>query len=411
MKYQEVEDFLFNQLPIYQKQGIRALNRSLEKTKLLLNHLGNPQQNFKSVLVAGTNGKGSSCHMLASILQEAGYKTGLHTSPHLKSYTERIRINGIEIEKEYVTSFITKNINVFKEQTPSFFEITVALAFSYFSDQQVDIATVEVGMGGTYDSTNVLEPMVSLITNIGLDHQHILGNTIAEIAHEKAGIIKENTPVVVSVTQDECAHVFKEKAKKKNAMLVFGDIQYPNSFDYEIDLNGNYQKNNVPGVLGVVDVLTQNDFAISNKSIRNGLKKVAQNTGLKGRWQKISDHPLMICDTAHNVDGIREIVNQIKKIDFKNLSVVFGMVEDKKLSEIVRLLPNGKNVYYYFVEPNIPRAMNVETLFRQAKLLGLEGEMEKDVNKAIEKAKNKSGKNDMIYIGGSTFVVAEIANL
>ena len=410
MTYQETEDFLFNQLPIYQNQGRSALNRNLEKTILLLKHLGNPHNNFKSFLIAGTNGKGSSCHMIASILQEAGYKTGLHTSPHLKSYTERVRINGVEIEKDYVTSFIGDNIDYFKELLPSFFEITVALAFKYFSDKKVDIAIVEVGMGGRFDSTNVLNPMVCLITNIGLDHQHILGNTIAEIAAEKAGIIKHKTKVIIGEINLESAPVFKLKAKELHSEIVFSDMVFPSNLNYELDLKGEYQSKNLPGVLCLIDELKRFDFIVNESHIVRGLSSVVVNNSLKGRWQKMSSKPLTICDTAHNIDGVNLVVKQIEKTIKNKLFVVFGMVNDKTTIEILTILP--KDAYYFFVQPLVPRAKLIDELFEESLKVGLAGEVVRGgVNEAIKLAQKKASKEDMIYIGGSTFVVAEIENL
>lgn len=408
--YQQAEDFLFNQLPIYQKQGKAALNRSLDKTKALLEYLGNPHHNFKSVLVAGTNGKGSSCHMIASVLQQSGYKTGLHTSPHLKSYTERVKINGVEIDKEYITNFIGENYDFFKDQLPSFFEITVALAFQYFSDCKVDIAIVEVGMGGKFDSTNLLNPIVCLITNIGLDHQHILGDTIGEIAGEKAGIIKQDTKVIISETNTESAPVFISKAKELNAEIEFAGNKFSNVSNYELDLKGEYQKKNLPGVLCIVEELNRLNFAISESDITAGLSSVIKNNTLKGRWQKMSTSPLTICDTAHNIDGIKLVVEQIEECSKNNLFIVFGMVNDKSTIDILNILP--RNAYYFFVEPSIPRAKKVEELFSESLQVGLVGEViEGGVNVAITLAQKKAEKDDMIYIGGSTFVVAEIEDL
>lgn len=410
---------------MFQRVGASAYKADLTNTLALCEALGNPQRKFKSLHVAGTNGKGSTSHMLASILQSAGYKTGLHTSPHLKEFTERIRINGLDVSQKFVVDFTNRMKPHIEAIQPSFFEISVVMAFEYFASQQVDVAVIEVGLGGRLDSTNVITPVVSVITNIGYDHKDILGDTLEKIAGEKAGIIKPHVPVVVSERQAEVEKVFIEKAKHEGTELLFASDVYQatqsdNLFEItkndrvyvstlSLPLKGNYQEKNLPGVLKAVDVLNENGFAISRKQLVMGLEKTVIQTGLKGRWQQLGNGPLMICDTGHNADGVRKVVEQIRQQKFGKLFMIWGMVKDKEPDEVLKLLPN--EAYYYFCQASIPRAMEAAVLHQRAAAFGLSGEVEPDVNKAIEKAKRQASPDDFIFIGGSTFVVAEIENL
>ncbi|SEB47425.1 dihydrofolate synthase / folylpolyglutamate synthase [Maribacter dokdonensis] len=403
MTYKETLDWMFAQLPMYQNKGKVAFNSKLDGITLFASHLGNPHTNFKSIHVAGTNGKGSSSHLLASVLQEAGYKVGLYTSPHLKDFRERIRINGKKINKDWVVDFIENNSSFFEQRKLSFFEMTVGMAFSYFDKESVDIAIIEVGLGGRLDSTNIIHPEVSLITNIGMDHTDILGDTIPEIAREKAGIIKPNTPVVVSEFNEETAPIFKEVANKMNSKILFADSGNYNR-DYEIGLLGSYQKRNIKGVLGTLNLLK--GFEIREEDKVNGFKNVVKNTGLMGRWQKIGDQPTVICDTAHNKDGLSYVLEQLKNQEFDTLHIVIGVVKDKNITDILPLFP--KNAVYYFCKPKIFRGLDENILARQFYDLNFKGEIYKSVNKAFKAAKKQAKKSDLIYVGGSNFVVAEV---
>ena len=403
MTYKETLDWMFAQLPMYQNKGKVAFNSKLDGITLFASHLGNPHTNFKSIHVAGTNGKGSSSHLLASVLQEAGYKVGLYTSPHLKDFRERIRINGKKINKDWVVDFIENNSSFFEQHKLSFFEMTVGMAFSYFDKESVDIAIIEVGLGGRLDSTNIIHPEVSLITNIGLDHTDILGDTIPEIAREKAGIIKPNTPVVISEFNEETAPIFKKVANKMNSNILFADSGNYNS-DYEIGLLGSYQKRNIKGVLGTLNLLK--GFEIREEDKVNGFKNVVKNTGLMGRWQKIGDQPTVICDTAHNKDGLSYVLEQLKIQEFDTLHIVIGVVKDKNITDILPLFP--KNAVYYFCKPKIFRGLDENILARQFYDLNFKGEIYKSVNKAFKTAKKQAKKSDLIYVGGSNFVVAEV---
>lgn len=423
--FNEAIDFLYATLPMYQRVGAVAYKKDLTNTLALCEALGNPQNRFKSVHVAGTNGKGSSSHMIASVLQEAGYKTGLYTSPHLKSFTERIRVNGKEVAQEFVLDFVNRMEAVLHSVKPSFFETTVAMAFDYFAHQQVDIAVVEVGLGGRLDSTNVITPLVSLITNIGYDHTDMLGETLSQIAYEKAGIIKPTIPVVISERQVETTPVFLSKAKECNAAIYFAQDEYRIS-KYEtgyhilqqgvlrfkhlkLPLGGNYQHKNLYGVLKTLDVLQHTGFNLTDEQIASGLEKVVVNTNLKGRWQMLGNNPLIICDTAHNAEGLSEVIQQIKVQEYKLLYMVLGMVKDKQHDKVLSLLP--KEATYFFCQAKIPRAMEAGELMRQAAAFGLKGTVVPDVNQALAQAKAAATPDDLIFIGGSTFVVAEIDEL
>lgn len=429
MTYQETLDYLFNALPMFQRIGVAAYRNDLNNTLAFCSYLGNPERNLKCVHVAGTNGKGSTTHALSSVLMEAGYKVGLYTSPHLKSFTERIKINGLDIPEKDVVEFIADTKDFLEELKPSFFEMTVGMAFWYFAKEKVDIAVIEVGMGGRLDSTNVIIPEVSVITNIGFDHMQFLGNTLPLIAGEKAGIIKPNVPVVISQKQHETFSVFQKKAEETHAPIYFAEdfikvkrsglnssgkksfeiSDEGNEYAIEIDLHGNYQEKNLAGILQTIKILKLLKWKIGDAAVKNGLSKIVSNTGLKGRWQILGENPFIVCDTGHNEDGIRLIVEQINELDFERLFMVIGMVNDKDISKVLSILP--KNAWYIFCQATIPRAMDAEELAKKAFEAGLKGEIIRDVNLAIEKAENLASKEDLIFIGGSTFVVAEINDL
>lgn len=409
MNYQETTAWMFNQLPMYQLQGASAYKKDLTNTHLLINHLGNPHQNLKFLHVAGTNGKGSTSHMLASVLQQAGYKTGLYTSPHLKDFRERIKIispnNSGEITEDFVCDFINSNKDFFEANDISFFEMSVGLAFAYFAKEKVDIAIIEVGMGGRLDATNIITPLVSVITNIGLDHIQFLGNTFEKIASEKAGIIKPEIPVVIGEYTAETKNVFLAKAKENKAAIYFAsDLILDN---IPSDLIGDYQIHNKKTVLQTINVLNeQTDFHISQENIESGLLNVVKNTGLLGRWQQLSSNPKIICDTAHNKNGLEIVLNQIKKENFDQLHLVLGVVNDKDLDEVLPLFP--KNAIYYFCKPNIPRGLEASILKEKASKFELRGQIYNSVSAAYNTARESAATNDFIYVGGSTFVVAEI---
>ncbi|SFR87792.1 bifunctional folylpolyglutamate synthase/dihydrofolate synthase [Maribacter stanieri] len=402
MTYKETLDWMFAQLPMYQNKGKVAFNSKLDGIISFAGHLGEPHTEFKSIHVAGTNGKGSSSHLLASILQEAGYKVGLYTSPHLKDFRERIRINGKKISKNWVVDFIAENQSYFKTHNLSFFEMTVGMAFSYFAEELVDIAIIEVGLGGRLDSTNIIKPEVSLITNIGLDHTDMLGDTIPLIAKEKAGIIKTNVPVVISEFNEETAPVFKSIAYERGANIIFADDK--EYHDYKIGLLGSYQRKNVKGVLAVLSVLKH--FNVTTVNIEIGLQRVVENTNLMGRWQQIGNEPTIICDTAHNKEGISLVLDQLKEQDFNELHIVLGFVKDKDISKIIPLFP--KNACYYFCKPKIFRGLDENILADLFYQLDFKGNIYESVNKAFKAAKKAAKTNDLIYVGGSNFVVSEV---
>ncbi|WP_298488897.1 folylpolyglutamate synthase/dihydrofolate synthase family protein [uncultured Maribacter sp.] len=402
MTYLETLDWMFTQLPMYQEKGKSAFNGKLDNIKSLAFHLKNPHKKFKSIHVAGTNGKGSSSHMLASVLQEAEYKVGLYTSPHLKDFRERIRINGEPVSETYVVNFVKENQSFFEENKLSFFEMTVGMAFAYFEKEKVDIAIVEVGLGGRLDSTNIIKPEASLITNIGLDHTDMLGDTLPKIAFEKAGIIKENIPVVISEYQEETANVFNDIAKKNNAEIIFASTL--DTKEYITDLLGSYQTKNIKGVVTLLKVLKT--FKVTEENIEQGLKNVVGNTGLLGRWQVLGSKPLLVCDTAHNQEGLKLVVDQIKKQNYTDLHIVLGFVKNKKLETVLPLFP--KNAKYYFCMPNIFRGLNEGDLKSKAKLFDLNGSVYNSVSEALNTAKKNAKESDFIFVGGSNFVVAEI---
>jgi dihydrofolate synthase/folylpolyglutamate synthase len=401
MTYQQTLDWMFTQLPMYQREGKTAFKKDLTNILAFSAALNFPERKFKSIHVGGTNGKGSTSHMLASILQEAGYKVGLYTSPHLKSFTERIRINGSEIPKRKVTSFIKKHTNFLTNQKLSFFEMTVGLAFDYFANEKVDIAIIEVGLGGRLDSTNIITPEVAVITNIGLDHTEFLGDTLPEIAYEKAGIIKNNIPVIIGEKQPEVLPVFLEKVKQCNSKfyVASNDVK-----SYASDLLGDYQKSNTKTAVAAIQQLQ--GFTVSAKNISEGLLHVVKNTNLKGRWQVLQENPKVICDTAHNKEGLSIVLNQLKKEHYKKLHIVLGVVLDKNLAAILPMFPKEAN--YYFCKPNIPRGLSEAVLQEKALNFDLFGEKYSSVKEAFKSALLNANQEDTIYVGGSTFVVAEI---
>ena len=403
MNYQETLDYLFSQLPMYQRVGQAAYKVDLSNTHRLMDLLDHPENGFKSVHLAGTNGKGSTSHMIASVLQEAGYNVGLYTSPHLKDFRERIRINGQMIPEETVVDFVAQHKNDFESIQLSFFEWTVGLAFHYFRQQQVDIAIIETGLGGRLDSTNVVQPEVSVITNIGFDHTQFLGDTLDKIAGEKAGIIKANTPVVIGEYQEEIAQLFKDKASKFKSPILFADQEVKKN--YETDLLGSYQQKNVKTCVLTIKELIHKGWNISADNLKTGLKQVVKNTGLLGRWQVINSEPLTICDTGHNESGIQEILAQLDSTEFDQLHMVFGAVNDKSIDNILNLLP--KEATYYFCQADIPRALDVNVLTVKANSINLSGTNCGSVANAIKTAQENADSDDLIFIGGSTFVVAE----
>ena len=403
MNYQETLSWMFNRLPMFQTQGKTALNNKLDNILAFTSVLGNPQTKFKSLHIAGTNGKGSSSSMLASILQEAGYKVGLYTSPHLKDFRERIKINGKEIPENYVINFISENKSFLEEHSLSFFEMTVGMAFCYFAEEKVDIAVIEVGLGGRFDSTNIITPEVSLITNISKDHTDILGDTLPKIAFEKAGIIKRNVPVVISEYQEETAPVFTAKAKEMNAPIIFANYI---ETSLRTDLQGAYQEKNIKGVIAVTELLIHQGWDITPENIAQGLLHVVHNTNLKGRWQTLGSYPTIVCDTGHNVGGLTYVMEQLKKQTYTHLHIVVGFVKEKDVNSVLELFP--KEATYYFCSPAIARGLNVDTLKEIATAKGLQGERYSSVAEALNAAKAQALPTDFIFVGGSTFVVAEV---
>lgn len=428
MNYQQTIDYLFSQLPIFQRVGAAAYKANLSNTLALCKILGNPEKKFDSIHIAGTNGKGSVSHILASILQEAGYKVGLYTSPHLKDFRERIRINGAKIPKEKVIGFVENYKQVFAKIKPSFFEYTFGLAVDYFAEEKVDVAIMETGMGGRLDSTNVVKSILSVITNIGFDHTQFLGDTLQKIAIEKAGIIKPSVPVVIGETQEEIQNIFIETARMNQSKIYFADNEYSlkpkqsidifvDEFDVfrkseffinglQTDLKGNYQTKNFITVLKTIDLLQKIDFSITEDQIKQGFKYTKKNTGFVGRWNILNKTPLIICDTGHNVNGISEVVSQLKQIHYNKLHFVIGLVDDKNIEPILDLLP--KEAIYYFCKANIPRGLDQYELQSIAEQKQLFGMAYSSVVKAFKNAQLQANPDDLIFIGGSTFVVAEV---
>jgi dihydrofolate synthase/folylpolyglutamate synthase len=404
MTYQETLTWMFGQLPMYQRQGKSAFKKDLTNILAFAEVLQQPQNNFKNIHVGGTNGKGSTSHMLASVLQEAGYKVGLYTSPHLKDFTERIKINGKEIRKEFVVDFIAIHREFLEQQHLSFFEMTVGMAFDYFSQENVDIAIIEVGLGGRLDSTNIINPELSIITNIGMDHTQFLGNTITQIAIEKAGIIKKETPVVIGETSADSKGVFIQKANEVQAPIVFAEDE--ERINLESDLKGDYQESNKQTVVVAICQLKDQGWDLSKENLQNGLANVVKNTGLRGRWELLQNQPKVIADTAHNKEGLEIVLRQLKKLQPKKLHMVLGFVNDKDLDQLLPMFPT--DAIYYFCQPNVIRRMDVKVLASKAAALGLEGRMYSSVIEALTHAKTDAGSEEVIYVGGSTFTVAEI---
>ena len=402
MNYTQTLDYLFGRLPIYQRIGATAYKADIGNIVTATKHLKNPHTQFKSIHIAGTNGKGSTAHMLSSILQESAIKVGLYTSPHLKDFRERIKINGEMITQKDVVSFVKENQVFFEKMELSFFEFTVAMAFDYFAKQKVDIAIIETGLGGRLDSTNIINPELAIITNISLDHTNLLGDTIEKIAREKGGIIKNKIPVIIGRRQNETTSIFKHIAKEKNANLIYASPQK----SYASDLKGEYQKENINTVITAIKQLQKQGWAITEDYIEHGLLKTVANTQLLGRWQTLSSNPQIICDTAHNEDGIKEIAKQLSNSKYEQLHIIFGTVEDKNLDTMLTYLP--KNAKYYFCNANIVRAMNAEYLKKKAAKHQLKGKIFPSVSKALKCAKVNANPKDLIFVGGSTFVVAEV---
>ena len=400
MDYKQTVNWLFNQLPVYQIEGVFKYKVSLEPILKTCNYLNNPQNTFNSIHVAGTNGKGSSSHMLSSILQESGLKVGLYTSPHLLDFRERIKLNGKFIEKDFVSDFVTKHIEFFKKNKISFFEMTVAMAFDYFAKSNVDVAVIETGLGGRLDSTNILDPLVSLITNIGLDHKEFLGNNLKDIAKEKAGIIKKGVPVVISEFQKETFPVFETKAQKIGTDIYLAE----NANKFETDLLGDFQNKNINGVVKVISLLEQ--LNISYQNIEKGLLNIKRNTGLIGRFQILNDSPKVICDVGHNLEAFQEIIANLNSLRFNNLKLVLGFVKGKDFEKIIDILP--KNAQYFFCKPDIKRGLSLESLASYGSASKLKYSLHANVLDAYNSALLNSNDQDLIFIGGSNFTVSEI---
>lgn len=429
LTYKQTIEYLYSRLPVFHRIGAAALKPGLGNTEALLSILNNPENKFKSIHIAGTNGKGSTSHYLAAILQCAGYKTGLYTSPHVKDFRERIRLNGQMISKAYVVKFVEEELPKFSKVDASFFELTVAMAFKYFAEKKVDVAVIETGLGGRLDSTNVIRPDLSIITNIGYDHTDLLGDTLAKIATEKAGIIKADIPVVIGESHAETKAVFTETAKRNNTPIVFADKEYNvmglanlstqkpvltasvknkkgEIKQYTSELTGQYQQKNIATVLAAVDVLRKQGYTIPESAVKKGLANVVSITGLQGRWQVVNKKPLAIADTGHNYDGIKQTMAQLKALNKGHLHIVFGVVADKDLAKVLPLLP--RNATYYFCKANVPRALDANLLHDTATAAGLKGMAYPTPRKAYNTAKKNAALSDTIYIGGSTFIVGEI---
>jgi dihydrofolate synthase/folylpolyglutamate synthase len=421
MNYSETLLYLYDRLPVFHQVGSLAYKPGLDNTIQLMNALENPHTRFRSIHIAGTNGKGSVSHLLASVLQEAGYKVGLYTSPHLVDFGERIRVNGRMIEQGYVIDFVANNQDLFSRIEPSFFEATMAMAFNYFADCKVDIAIIEVGLGGRLDSTNIINPILSVITNISFDHVGYLGDTLAKIAHEKAGIIKPNTPIIIGEVLSETRLVFEDKARQENAAVIFAEEQLQVAFEryandkmvvktsdneeFCVGLCGLYQLKNIATTLLAIRKLKSLDLVIEDASVHSGLKLVTENTGLQGRWQTLQNNPKVVADTGHNVGGIQYVVEQLKAQNYDKLHIVIGMVNDKDISSVLALLP--LEAEYYFTQAQIVRAIPADELEKNAKTFGLNGCTFKSVNEAVECAIANANVNDFVFIGGSNFVVGE----
>ncbi|QJX48616.1 bifunctional folylpolyglutamate synthase/dihydrofolate synthase [Hymenobacter taeanensis] len=433
MTYRETLDFLYNQLPMFQRVGEAGYKPGLGNTEALAELTGHPERTFPSVHVAGTNGKGSSSNLLAAVLQAAGYTVGLYTSPHLREFTERIKVNGEDLKPEYLVDWVARWWPQFQHVQPSFFEMCVALCFCYFAEQKVDIAVIEVGLGGRLDSTNIIRPLVSLITNISFDHQNLLGDTLPKIAGEKAGIIKSEVPAVISQTQPQVRSVFEEKAAAMHAPLQFADQEYhvepirpaapdedvqhlrvtrqgaPYLDNLELALAGDYQRLNLPGVLATIEALRQQGYTIPEEAVRTGLRDLRRLTGFRGRWTILSRQPLVVCDTGHNEAGLRFVTEQLARLPYQRLHFVLGVVNDKDVTKMLDLLP--RDASYYFCQASIPRALPGAELAERAAAVGLHGQVYGPVAAAVAAARAAAGPDDVVFIGGSTFVVADIEEL
>ncbi len=428
MTYPQALEFLFSQLPAFHRIGKAAYRDDLKNIILLDNYFDHPHNKYLTIHIGGTNGKGSVSHMVASVLQEAGYKTGLYTSPHLKDFRERIKVNGEMIPENEVINFLTRHKNIIEAVKPSFFEMTVAMAFNYFAETRVDVAVIEVGLGGRLDSTNIIDPVLSVITNIGHDHMDLLGDTFEKIAAEKAGIIKKNIPVLISESQPETERVFITKAKESGSVISFADRTYACKLEENVSVNGergymttelstnhqfkgklmlggDYQSKNLQAVFAAFNIL-KTAFRISHDEITDGIRNVVTNTGLYGRWQILSRDPLTVCDTGHNREGLKYVLDQLKRIPKSSLHIILGFVNDKDLGLVLPLFP--KDAMYYFTKANIPRALNETVLKSEAGKYGLSGQSFSDIKTALEYARTNAKKSDLIFIGGSTFVVAEV---
>lgn len=415
MDYQNTLAYLYNSVPMFQQVGSSAYKEGLENTKALDEHFGHPHRSFRTIHIAGTNGKGSCSHTLAAILQEAGYRVGLYTSPHLVDFRERIRINGQPMPEDYVVRFVEKERSFFEPLRPSFFELTTAMAFRYFADEKVDVAVIEVGLGGRLDCTNIIRPDLCIITNISFDHTQFLGDTLAKIAGEKAGIIKNGIPVVIGETTPETKPVFLQKAKEENTSIFFAEDankenngttkteDYP---DLECELKGLYQVKNTRTILTALPLLKEAGYRIDEQCVRSGFAHVCELTGLMGRWQKLQDSPTLICDTGHNVGGITYIVEQLKQQTYRRLHIIIGMVNDKDISGVLALLP--KDAIYYFTKATVKRALTEDELCKLASAMGLQGSCYPDVPSAVQAAQEKSHPEDFIFVGGSSFIVADL---
>jgi dihydrofolate synthase/folylpolyglutamate synthase len=407
MNYQETVEFLYSKLPYFTRDGKSAIKKDLTNTIQLCEVLGNPQNKFKCIHIAGTNGKGSTSNMLAAILQANGYKTGLYTSPHLKDFRERIRVNGEMVSEQFVIDFTEKIAPYIDSIQPSFFEITVAMCFEYFAQQAIDIAVIETGLGGRLDSTNIITPVLSVITNIGKDHADLLGDTLDKIAFEKAGIIKDNIPVVIGESHPETAPVFIEKATSCSAPIYWAEsnVKYYNT-EIDSDLKGDYQQKNIVTVMQAVDCLNDLGFQLDQFKVGYALQNVRTLTQFRGRWEILGTAPKIVADTGHNAHGLTLVMEQLKREKYKQLHIVFGMVSDKDRGEVLPLLP--KDAQYYFTKANLPRSLKPEKLLEDAEVYGLKGNCYESVELALNAAKQQADSNDLIFIGGSTFVVAEI---
>ena len=407
MNYQDTLHYLYHSIPMFQQVGGKAYKEGLDNTWALDKYFGHPHRRFRSIHVAGTNGKGSCSHTLAAVLQQAGYRTGLYTSPHLLDFRERIRLNGQPIPEDYVVRFVEQHRAFFEPLYPSFFELTTAMAFRYFADEKIDVAIIEVGMGGRLDCTNIITPDLCIITNISMDHTQFLGNTLEQIAAEKAGIIKPGIPVVIGETTPETYHIFIQKAQSVNAPIHFAEEEIHNEYpDIEFELKGIYQQKNLRTLLTAIPLLQKSGYQLDRKAIKQGFAHVMELTGLMGRWQKLHEHPTLVCDTGHNTGGIKYVVEQLKQQSYHTLRIVIGMVNDKDINGVLSLLPH--DAVYYFTQASVQRALPADQLADKAHAMGLQGTYYPNVTKAVLAAQKESLPEDFIFVGGSNFIVADL---